>query len=329
MSDVIVTGSVANDYIMGFPGDFREHILPDKIDVLSVSFLVDSLRREPGGCAANIGFNLALLGEHPRVMATVGLDWAPDRARLEALGVDCSLVRAVEEVHTSSFFVSTDEGNRQIASFYVGAMGRATELSLHDLDAEARARIGAVIIAPNAPEAMVQLVHECRDLKLPTVYDPSQQIIRLSGEQLRDGIVGCDLLIANEYEAELIRDKTGMDEDALREAAGILIVTRGEKGSVIWENGTRHEIPVVPAEIERDPTGVGDAYRAGVLVGMLRDVPWPVAGRIGALCATACLESLGTQNHVFAAPDFVALYEQHFGPAPDALGDLLARRARA
>jgi adenosine kinase len=329
MSDIIVTGSVANDYIMGFPGDFREHILPDKIDVLSVSFLVDSLRREPGGCAANIGFNLAMLGEHPRVMATVGLDWAPDRRRLEAMGVDCSLVRAVEDAHTSSFFVSTDDGNRQIANFYVGAMGRATDLSLHDLSAEEIARIGAVIISPNAPEAMVKLVQECRDLKLPYVYDPSQQIVRLSGEQLRDGIDGCRLLIANEYEAELIRDKTGMGETELRAAAGILIITHGENGSVIWENGDHHEVPIVATEEACDPTGVGDAYRAGVLIGLLRDIEWPVAGRVGALCATYALESLGTQNHPFSTQDFLSRYTQHFGPAPAALTELFARRSAA
>ncbi len=326
MSHVLVTGSVANDFIMGFPGDFREHILPDKIEVLSVSFLVDSLRREPGGCAANIGFNLALLGERPRVMATVGADWAPDRARLEAFGVDCSLVHSMAEEHTASFFVSTDQGNRQIASFYIGAMGGATDLSLHDLSAADRAEIGSVIIAPNAPEAMDKLVRECIALKLPYVYDPSQQIVRLDGDALRAGIEGCRLLIANEYEAELIRDKTGMGEADLRDTVETLIITHGEQGSIIVHDGVSHAVPVVPADVEADPTGVGDAYRAGVLVGLQHDIPWPVAGRVGALCATYCLESLGTQNHAFDAASFLERYAAHFGPAPAALADLLVRR---
>ncbi len=330
MSGVIVTGSIANDYIMAFPGDFTEHILPDKLDVLSVSFLVDSLRREPGGCAVNIAYNLALLGDRPAVMATVGEDWAEDRTRLEAAGVDTRHVRAVDGVHTASFFVSTDRHNRQIASFYVGAMGHAGELSLSDVvggppgPGDARP---LVVISPNAPEAMVRLVEDCKALGLPYVYDPSQQIVRLSGADLRAGIDGSLVTIANEYEFELIRDKTGLDAEAIRARTGTLVVTHGDKGSQIWSNGTMTAVGIVPPAAEVDPTGVGDAYRAGVVLGLLHDLPWPVAGRVGALCATYALEALGTQRHAFTPDAFAARYAAHFGPVPPALQALLARRA--
>jgi adenosine kinase len=332
MKRVIVTGSVANDYIMAFPGDFTEHIIPDKLDVLSVSFLVDSLRREPGGCAVNIAYNLALLGERPSVMATVGQDWAEDRLRLEAAGVDTAHVRAVDGVHTASFVVSTDRHNRQIASFYVGAMGHAGELELADAVGRTpgdAASVVAVVIAPNAPEAMVKLAADCKALGVPYVYDPSQQIVRLSGDDLRAGIDGSLVTIANEYEFELIREKTGLESDDIRRMTGTLVITHGEKGSQIWADGTMHAVGIVPPAAEVDPTGVGDAYRAGVVLGLLHDLPWPVAGRVGALCATDALEALGTQRHTFTPAEFAARYAEHFGPVPEALARLLAARRPA
>ncbi|MCB0215068.1 MAG: carbohydrate kinase family protein [Caldilineae bacterium] len=319
---IIITGSVAYDYIMSFPGDFSEHILPDKIDVLSVSFLVDSLRREPGGCAANIAYNLALLGECPHVMATVGADFAYDHERLEQHGVDMSLTRVLPDESTSSFFVSTDRKNRQIASFYVGAMGSATQLSFHDLDA---ASIELAVIAPNAPEAMVKYVQECRDLEIPYVYDPSQQIVRLSGEALVAGIEGCTCFVANEYEFELVHEKTGLTEDAIVGMTDVVVITHGEKGSVIRAGGETHVIPAVPATRQVDPTGIGDAYRSGIMFGLLHGLPWPVAGRAGALAATYALESLGTQAHRYTIPSFTKRYAEHFGDIPDALVDALNR----
>ena len=319
---IIITGSVAYDYIMSFPGDFSEHILPDKIDVLSVSFLVDSLRREPGGCAANIAYNLALLGECPHVMATVGADFGYDHERLEQHGVDMSLTRVLPDESTSSFFVSTDRKNRQIASFYVGAMGAATQLSFYDLDA---ASIELAVIAPNAPEAMVKYVQECRDLEIPYVYDPSQQIVRLSGEALVAGIEGCRCFVANEYEFELVHEKTGLTEDAIVGMTDVVVITHGEKGSVIRAGGETHVIPAVKAAREVDPTGIGDAYRSGIMFGLLHGLPWPVAGRAGALAATYALESLGTQAHRYTIPSFTKRYAEHFGEIPDALVDALNR----
>lgn len=313
---IIVTGSVAYDYIMSFPGDFSEHILPDKIDVLSVSFLVDSLRREPGGCAANIAYNLALLGASPSVMATVGADFAYDRERLSQSGVDMSLCRMLPDESTSSFFVSTDRKNRQIASFYVGAMGQAGQLSFHDLEAGS---VDLAIIAPNAPDAMVKYVQECKSLGIPYVYDPSQQIVRLSGAELAAGIEGCKVFVANEYEFELVHEKTGLTEDAIVGMCEVVVITHGEKGSIIRAGGQTHAVPIAASESVVDPTGIGDAYRSGIVFGLLTDLPWPVAGRVGALAATYALESLGTQSHRYDVPTFLKRYQAHFGEIPETL----------
>lgn len=317
---IIVTGSIAYDYIMSFPGDFSEHILPDKIDVLSVSFLVESLRREPGGCAANIAYNLALLGERPTVMATVGADFAYDHERLRAHGVDVSLVRVMPDDSTASFFVSTDRQNRQIASFYVGAMASAGELSFRDLAAE---DIALAIIAPNAPDAMEKYVRECQVLDIPYVYDPSQQIVRLNADALVAGITGSRVFIANEYEFALVHEKTGLDIAGALALTDVLIVTQGEHGSTIHTHEGSHTIPAVPPSAVVDPTGVGDAYRAGAVFGLLSNLPWPVAGRVGALAATYALEVLGTQEHRYTATEFLDRYGEHFGPPPAELAQAL------
>lgn len=320
---IIVTGSIAYDTIMSFPGRFSDHILPDKIDILSVSFLVDSHRREPGGCAANIAYSLALLGERPLVMATVGADFETDRLRLEAHGVDTSMIRTVD-VDTANFYVSTDQANCQIASFYVGAMGAADSLSFLDVPVD---NVAAVIIAPNAPAAMERYVRECREIGLPYVYDPSQQIVRLDGPALLEGIEGSQILIANEYEFELIRSKTGLTiEDAVA-LAGTLIITRGEHGSVVRTRVESHVIPAVPPVAAVDPTGVGDAYRSGVLFGMLHGLTWPVAGRVGALAATYAIEVMGTQRHQFTPASFLTRYDGAFGTPPPELAALLAAGA--
>ena len=320
---IIVTGSIANDYIMSFPGHFSEHILPEKIAVLSVSFLVDSLRREPGGCAANIAYNLALLGDRPAVMATVGMDFEPDRARLAAVGVDTALIKAVPGESTASFFVSTDLDHRQIASFYIGAMGQAAAQSLRDQDP---AGIGLVVISPNAPDAMVKLVDDCKALGLPYVYDPSQQIVRLDGEDLRAGIAGARCFVANEYEMELISEKTGLDLEAIRGLCPVVVVTHGEKGSVIYDGESSYEIPIAAPRAVVDPTGVGDAYRTAIVYGLVHGLPWDQAGRVGALSATYALESLGTQAHAYSIDDFLARYAQNFGAVPEALRALLTHK---
>jgi adenosine kinase len=311
---IIVTGSVAFDYLMSFPGRFREHLLPDQLHQVSLSFLVDSMRKQRGGCAPNIAYTLALLGEHPTVMATVGQDFGEYRAWLESVGVDTSAIVEVEDDFTSSFFVNTDQENNQIATFYQGAMGKAGILSFHDLNHEA---IEIAIISPNAPGAMVKYARECQDLEIPYLYDPSQQIIRLSGEELLEGTRGARLLVVNEYEFAMIRNKTGLSDEELLALPEITIVTQGEEGSTIYVDGQTLCIPAVAPEHLAEPTGVGDAYRGGIVKGMLSGYPWEMTGRIAALAATYVLEQYGTQNHHYSLAEFVERYRQVFGDAPE------------
>ena len=307
--NIIVTGSVAYDYLMTFPGRFQEHILPDQIANLSVSFLVDSMVRQRGGIATNVAYNLALLGERPRVMATVGQDFEDYRTWLEAQGVDTSAIKTIEDDFTASFFVSTDQENNQIAMFYTGAMAHAHTCSFRDLG---QAPIDLAIISPNDPPAMVQYIEECKELDVPYLYDPSQQIVRLSGDQLRAGIEGARLLMVNEYEFGMIREKTGLSSDGIAAQVGALVITRGERGSTITVHGQEIHIPIVPPAQIADPTGVGDAYRAGLVKGLALAAPWEVAGRMGAVAAAYVLEQKGTQNHRYTRAEFVARYRQHF-----------------
>jgi adenosine kinase len=305
--DIIVTGSIAFDYLMGFPGRFVEHILPDQLEHLSVSFLVDEMRRQYGGTAPNIAYNLALLGERPQVMGTAGQDFRDYRAWLEQHGVDTSLIREEADLFTASFFVSTDLDGNQIASFYTGAMARARELSLLDNEAD------LVTISPNDPEAMVKYPAECQEVGLPYLYDPSQQIVRLSGEDLRAGLEGCDLLVVNEYESCMLREKTGLSDEAIRSMPSrACIVTLGEKGARIWAEGKVYDVPAVPPKQIEDPTGVGDAFRAGLIKGLAMELSWELAGRMGALAAAYTLEQPGPQSHGYTLPEFVARFREHF-----------------
>ncbi len=308
--NVIVTGSIAYDYLMTFPGRFVEHILPDQLAHISLSFLVDEMRKQRGGCAANVAYSLALLGERPRLMGTVGQDFGEYRAWFEDQGVDVSLTRDEPDLFTASFFVNTDQDGNQIASFYTGAMARARALSFHDLDA---AQIDLVTISPNDPQAMVKYPAECQELGIPYLYDPSQQIVRLSGEDLRAGLEGCALLIVNEYEFEMLREKTGMSAEAIRAAPiRACVVTLGAEGSRIWAGGDVYDVPIVPPKRLDDPTGVGDAFRAGLIKGLALDLPWDLAGKMGALAATFTLEQPGPQSHRYTPAEFVARFREHF-----------------
>lgn len=310
---IVLAGSIAYDYIMFFPGHFSEHILPEHIDRLSVSFLVDSMRKERGGVATNIAYTLALLGEQPTVMATAGQDFGDYQATLEASGVDTSAVKIIDNEFTASFFVSTDRANCQIANFYTGAMAYAGELSFADLD---YLQIRLAVVSPTDPRAMAKYVRECRELGITLLYDPSQQIIRLSAEELLAGIDASELLVVNDYELGMIEKKTGLTSAEIRTMVRTLVVTRGEHGSTIINNGEAYHIPVVPATRIADPTGVGDAYRAGFIKGYLHGADWEICGRLGALTATYSLEQVGPQNHAFTRDEFLARYEENFGPAP-------------
>lgn len=305
---IIVTGSIAYDYLMSFPGSFSEHLLPDHLSRVSLSFLVDAMEKRRGGCAPNIAYTLALLGERPAIMATAGEDFGEYRLWLDQAGVDTSLVREVRGKFSASFFCSTDKDNNQIASFYTGAMAHAGELSF----AEA-GRCDLAIVSPNDPGAMVKYAEECRALGIRYIYDPGQQCARSSGDELRAGIVGATMLIVNDYEFELIRQKTGLDEREILERSEALIVTKGEKGSTILQRDREIHVPAVTPAREADPTGVGDAFRAGFMKGLAMGADLQVCGQLGSVAATYVLEHVGGQSHVFTWDEFRARYTTHFG----------------
>jgi adenosine kinase len=305
---IVVTGSIAYDYLMSFPGKFTEHFLPEHMNRVSLSFLVDTMDKRRGGCAPNIAYTLALLGERPRLMATAGEDFGEYRAWLEAAGVDTSMAKQIDGKFCASFFCSTDVDNNQIASFYTGAMADAGQLSFWT------ARdCGLAIISPNDPGAMVQYAEECRTLNIPFIFDPGQQCARMAGEELRDGVTGATMVIVNDYELELLRQKTGLDEADLLTVAKALVVTRGEHGSSILTREGRVDVSaVIPGRIV-DPTGVGDAFRGGLMKGMALRLPYEICARMGSVAATYALEHLGGQSHAYSWEEFKRRYEAHFG----------------
>ena len=318
---IVVTGSVAFDYLMTFPGRFTEHLIPDRMDRLSISFLVDEMRRVPGGCGPNIAYGLSLLGEpRPVLLATAGSDAAEYREHLGRQGVDVTHLRLERDLFTASFFVSTDQAQNQLASFYTGAMARARQLTLASLGED---RIAFVVISPNDPPAMAAYAEDCRKRSIPYLYDPSQQVTRLSGEEMREGFRGAAILIVNDYEFGILTNKTGLDGDGLAESVPVLIVTHGPDGSTIHardeqDRHVQYEVPAAKVESEAvDPTGVGDLYRSGLLRGLRIGAPWPVAGRIGAVAAVFGLETLGPQPPRFTPEAFMSRYARNFGEAPE------------
>jgi adenosine kinase len=305
----VLTGSVAFDYLMSFPGYFREHILPEHLDSISLSFLVESMVRLRGGTAPNIAYTLALLGEHPRLLAAVGEDFAEYRQWLESKGIDTSGARVIPGVYTASFFANTDRANSQIASFYPGAMAYASQLSIKDLDGEPPE---LVVISPNDPGAMKQYVLECQELGLPYLYDPSQQIVRLSADDLRCGIEGALSLFINEYEFAMIQKATGMAPADILNYVQFMVITCGEQGATIDSREGLVKIPVVPPEHIADPTGVGDAFRGGFLAAYGHGLDLEICGQVGVLAATYCLENSGPQGHHFTRSEFVSRFRRYF-----------------
>ena len=316
---VVVTGSVAFDYLMTFPGRFVEHLIPDQLSRLSVSFLVDEMRRVPGGCGPNIAYSLALLGEDPLLLAAGGSDAGEYRDRLASEGVDVSGLVLHDDVFTASFFVSTDRDQNQIASFYTGAMARARELSLASLDPNG---IALVIVSPNDPAAMARYAEECRCLGFPFLYDPSQQVARLSGEELRQGLSGASILIVNDYEFGILAHKTELSREELEDRIPVVVVTHGAQGSTISFSGedgrtVRQAVPAARLEKEAaDPTGVGDAFRAGLVCGLRIGAPWATAGRMGSVAAVFGLESVGPQPPRYTRDQFRQRYVRNFGDEP-------------
>ncbi len=306
---IVCTGSIAYDYLMTFPGHFRDHILPDQLDHISLSFLVDSMVRQRGGTAPNIAYTLALLGEHPLMVGTVGEDFEDYRAWLESKGVNTTFARVIPGKFTASFFVNTDLANNQIASFYTGAMAHAAEIALSELlvhDPQ------LIVISPNDPTAMDVYAQQSSTLGIPYLYDPGQQVVRVGADVLRRGVEGAHSLFVNEYEFGLLQKHTGLNSQQIMGMVELLVVTLGKDGAVIYAEGEEYRIPVIPPIRISDPTGIGDAFRGGFLRGFRLGLAWQTCGQMGALAATYCLEQPGTQNHVFTPAEFVARYREHF-----------------
>jgi adenosine kinase len=307
---ILVCGSIAFDNIMVFRGRFKDHILPDKIHILNVAFLVPDLRREYGGCAGNIAYNLKLLGGDPLIMATVGDDAGPYFERLDALGLPRTHVRAVPGSLTAQAFITTDLDDNQITAFHPGAM---TQSHLNRIDASLG--VGLAIVAPDGRDGMVAHVNELASAKIPFMFDPGQQLPTFSGADLLPIIDAATYVAVNDYEGQVLADKTGRSLEALARMVDALIVTKGVWGSTIYAGGEHHEIPSVkPTEVV-DPTGCGDAYRAGLLYGIAAGFDWPTTGRLASLMGSLKIAARGGQNHHASRDEIGALYRRHFGAA--------------
>jgi adenosine kinase len=314
---IVVTGSLAYDYIMDFPGYFKDHILPDKVHMLSVSFLVDSMRRMRGGVAGNIAYTLALLGERPLVAATAGQDFGEYRAWMERQGIDASGIELIDDEFTASCFINTDRSNNQIVAFYTGAMAHSKHLSLLNFGLGAH---DLVVISPTDPEAMSRYAEECRTHGIPFLFDPGKQTPRLDGEQILAGLTGASVLVGNDYEFAMMAQKTGRSEAELIASTPLTVITRGVQGSTLYTsqtNGQGLHIPVAPIADVVDPTGAGDAYLGGLVFGLARRFPLDVTGRVAALAAAYTIEQRGCQEHTFTLADFAQRYAAAFGPAAE------------
>lgn len=306
---IALTGSIAYDYLMSFPGHFKEHLLADKLESISLSFLVDKMVKRRGGIGPNIGYTMALLGGDPVLFSTVGQDFDQYRAWLEEVGVDTRGVQVIKDEFTASFFATTDRDNCQIASFYPGAMSHAAQVKLSDWDGDP---LDLVVISPTDPVAMNDYIAEAARLNLPYVYDPSQQTVRLSGDELRKGVEGAYALFVNYYEFCLIEKHTGLSLADIQDLVEILVITKGEEGSLIYSRGEEIEVQTVPPGAIIDPTGVGDAYRGGFLTGLSYKLDLALCAKIGALAACYCLETDGPQSHFYTPGEFVDRFRQHF-----------------
>ena len=306
--DILLTGSVAYDYLMTFPGLFKEQILPERLASISLSFLVESMSKQRGGIAPNIAYTMALLGEKPRVMATVGEDFGDYRTWLDSKGVDTTLMQVVPGLFTASFFATTDQASAQIASFYPGAMGHSATQSIKEL----AKKPDLVTVSPSAPDAMMKFPAECRELGIPYLYDPSQQVLRLEGHELARDMEGAHFLFCNDYEFGLISKKTGWSLDQILGHVKVLVITRGKDGADLYAGGESVHIPTVPEDEIVDPTGVGDAFRGGFLAGYANGFDWKLCGEIGSLSAVYCLEQRGTQNHSYTKQEFIQRFRDHF-----------------
>ncbi|MCL2022412.1 MAG: carbohydrate kinase family protein [Betaproteobacteria bacterium] len=303
----LICGSLAYDNIMVFPDRFRNHILPEQIHILNVAFQVPEMRREFGGCAGNIAYNLHLLGGSPRIMATVGDDFAPYRARLEQLGIPLARVRQVAGTLTAQAFITTDLDDNQITAFHPGAMNFSHQNHVEP----GEARLG--IIAPDGREGMLQHARDCVAAKIPFIFDPGQGLPLFSGEELLAFLDMADYACFNDYEARLIAERVGLGIERLAERVEALIITRGGEGSEIWTGGECLSIPAARAEAVVDPTGCGDAYRSGLLYGLIAGFDWQKTGRLASLMGAIKIACHGSQNHAPTKESIRVRFRHEFG----------------
>ncbi|WP_084965614.1 carbohydrate kinase family protein [Thermoactinospora rubra] len=310
---IAVTGSIATDHLMTFPGSFGDQLIAEQLDRVSLSFLVDDLQIRRGGCAANIAFGMGCLGLRPILVGAVGDDFADYRSWLERHGVDCESVHVSETLHTARFLCTTDSNHNQIASFYTGAMAEARMIELGPV----AARVGGldlVLISPNDPDAMLRHTDECRRRGIPFAADPSQQLARMPGEDIRKLIDGAAYLFSNDYEKGLIEQKTGWSDEEVLRRVGVRVTTLGPKGSRIDRAGEPSlHVPPAPELGKADPTGVGDAYRAGFLAGLSWGLSLERCAQIGSLTATHVLERLGGQEYELSQKTFLERFATAYG----------------
>ncbi len=347
---ILVTGSLAFDYIMDFPGKFSDHIMPDKIHTLNLSFLVNTLKKQKGGTAGNIAYNLAILKCPVSILGAAGADFSvPTESGysygqfLKDAGVDISKIKIIDNDSTSSAYIMTDKVDNQISGFYPGAMSENSSLSLKELGSD------FVVVSPNDPKAMVKFAQECKELGVDHMIDPGMQLPALSSEDLKEMVKGATILIGNDYEIALLKERTALSEEQILDQVKILITTLGADGSVIqtaenmppsrsqsppgrWQikaakSGQKKIATVrsVDMNVPRndngvvDPTGAGDAYRAGFLAGYLKKLDLQVCGQMGSVTACYAIEKYGTTSHTFTVEEFRERYKENFGEEPSLL----------
>ena len=311
----LICGSVAYDTILVFPDQFKTHILPDKIHILNVAFLVPEMRREYGGCAANIAYGVTLLGDTALPMATAGHDFGPYRERMVSKGISVEHIKVIEEAFTAQAFITTDLDDNQITAFHPGAMQYAHLNKIADV----RAKVALGIVAPDGRQAMIEHAAQFQAAGIPFIFDPGQGLPMFSGEELKQFIERAAWMAVNDYEWGLVQQKTGLTQAEITDKVKALVVTRGAEGSVIYTKDRTWTIPCAKPKAVVDPTGCGDAYRAGLIHGLLHGLNWETTGRLASLMGAIKIESRGPQNHQFSRPELLRRYAENFGQVPEGI----------
>ncbi len=320
---IAVTGSIATDHLMTFDGRFADSLVPEQLDKISLSFLSTHLDIRRGGCAANIAFGMAVLGQRPILVGAVGEDFADYQSWLERHGVDCESIHYSRTAHTARFMCTTDDNMAQIATFYTGAMAEARNIELEPI-AHRVGGLDLVLVSPNDPDAMVRHSDECRERGIPFAADPSQQMAWMDGRAIGRLIEGAAYLFTNEYELHLAQQKTGWSDEEIAERVGVQVTTLGARGARVTVKGRDPiHVPVAPEVRRAEPTGVGDAFRAGFLTGLALELDLERCTQLGSLLATYVFETVGTQEYELGQADFLGRLGQAYGP--DAVADVGSR----